>query len=192
MCPNVIYEVANNVEGAARRLRMYYSGGDQSEPDSIGVAFSHDGRTWNKASQNPIFTSDPSAWWEQAKVTAAHVFYDCIDAMYYMFYIGFADIDTASVNVARSKDGLTHWHRHPANPIIAREARNTTSWMRDAVYKPYALYDASRDEWLLWFNGRCGEMEQIGVAVKKGHDLGFDNGTRSCTAASASANAEAE
>ena len=35
-----------------------------------------------------------------------------------MFYIGFRDRDHAQIGLARSKDGITGWERHPANPII--------------------------------------------------------------------------
>ena len=35
-----------------------------------------------------------------------------------MFYIGFRDQDHAQIGLARSKDGITGWQRHPANPII--------------------------------------------------------------------------
>ena len=37
---------------------------------------------------------------------------------YFMFYIGFRDMDHAQIGLARSKDGITGWERHPANPII--------------------------------------------------------------------------
>ena len=41
----------------------------------------------------------------------------------------------------------------------------------DAVYKPYVLFDGKR--WLLWYNGRKGGTEQIGVASHEGEALGF-------------------
>jgi hypothetical protein len=44
-------------------------------------------------------------------------------------------------------------------------------WDHDAVYKPYALFDGRR--WLLWYNGRKGGVEQIGLALHDGEDLGF-------------------
>ena len=69
---------------------------------------------------------------------------------------------------AVSKDGLTNWQRHPANPII-RPGQDR--WDHDAVYKPFAIYDGTR--WLLWYNGRNGGTEQIGLAVHEGEDLGF-------------------
>lgn len=175
MCPNIVYPTPPSSSSLCppHNYRLYYSGGDQTEPDAIGVAFSDDGFRWMKYSHNPIFTPDISSLWESAKVTGAHVFYDQVDDYYYMFYIGFADIDTASISLARSRDGLTGWERHPSNPLIA-PTHDNSSWISDAVYKPYALFDKSRDLWLLWFNGRCGDIEAIGLATKKGHDLGFE------------------
>jgi len=38
-------------------------------------------------------------------------------------------------------------------------------------YKPYAIYDGAK--WLLWYNGRHGGLEQIGLALHPGEDLGF-------------------
>jgi predicted GH43/DUF377 family glycosyl hydrolase len=85
-----------------------------------------------------------------------------------MFYIGFRDEAHAQIGVARSKDGITGWQRHPANPIL-RPGKDR--WDADAVYKPYAIFDGKR--WLLWYNGRRGGAEQIGVAIHDCEDLGF-------------------
>jgi hypothetical protein len=63
---------------------------------------------------------------------------------------------------------VTQWQRHPANPIISPSA---DGWDRDAVYKPFAILDGKR--WLLWYNGRKGGAEQIGLAIHDGVDLGF-------------------
>ena len=82
--------------------------------------------------------------------------------------IGFSDKDHARIGLARSRDGRRGWERHPANPIISPgEGR----WDGDAVYKPYAILDGGR--WLLWYNGRRGGVEGIGLAVHEGEDLGF-------------------
>ena len=170
MCPCVQYDASAPVP-----YRLWYSGGDQYEPDAIGVAFSTDGLRWVKDRANPVLKPDPSAPWEALKVTGAHVFYDEISGWWYSFYIGFLTEDTASINAARSRDGLTGWQRHPANPLIAHG--DADSWLCDAVYKPYVAWEADNSRWLLWFNGRCGDVEAIGVAIHKGHDLGFDHPT---------------
>ncbi len=160
MCPDVIWDAD------ARLFRMWYSGGEQYEPDAIGCATSPDGTNWTKNPTNPIFKSDPKLEWEQYKVTACQVVKD--QGWYLMFYIGFRDIDHAQIGVARSKDGLTNWERLPANPIV----RPTPGgWNHDACYKPYAIFDGQK--WMLWYNGRHGGLEQIGVVTHEGRDLGF-------------------
>ena len=90
------------------------------------------------------------------------------DGWYLMFYIGFRDEGHAQIGIARSRDGIHNWQRHPENPIV-RPGEN--KWDHDACYKPYAIFDGK--QWLLWYNGRSGHVEQIGVAVHDGADLGF-------------------
>jgi len=38
----------------------------------------------------------------------------------------------------------------------------------DACYKPYAIFDGQK--WLLWYNGRHGGLEQIGLVLHPGED----------------------
>jgi len=160
MCPHVVYDAGR------KEYRMWYSGGEQYEPNAIGYATSPDGRKWSKHKGNPIFRPDPSTEWEKDRVTACQVVRQ--GDWHVMFYIGFADRDRAQIGLARSKDGITNWERHPANPII-RPGKDR--WDADAVYKPYAIFDGKR--WLLWYNGRRGGVEQIGVAIHDGEGLGF-------------------
>jgi len=160
MCPHVMWDESGQV------YRMWYSGGEQYEPDAIGYATSPDGRSWTKLAGNPIFKSNPEATWESYKVTACQVLRH--GAWYYMFYIGFRDIDHAQIGVARSSDGITGWQRHHANPIISP---GINQWDQDACYKPFAIFDGRR--WLLWYNGRRGNVEQIGLAIHDTEDLGF-------------------
>jgi predicted GH43/DUF377 family glycosyl hydrolase len=160
MCPCVVWDETT------RRYRMWYSGGEQYEPDAIGYATSSDGRYWTKLTANPIFKADPEIAWERYKVTGCQVLQH--GKWYYMFYIGFRDIDHAQIGLARSPDGVSGWQRHGANPIL-RPGLN--QWDHDACYKPYAIFDGQR--WLLWYNGRHGNGEQIGLAVHEGEDLGF-------------------
>jgi predicted GH43/DUF377 family glycosyl hydrolase len=162
MCPHVIYD------DQTRLFRMWYSGGEQYEPNAIGYAISPDGLHWTEHERNPIFQPDEKSAWEKDRVTACQVTRQ--GDWHVMFYIGFHDRDHAQIGLARSQDGITGWQRHPANPII-RPGQNR--WDQDAVYKPYALFDGRR--WLLWYNGRKGGTEQIGLATHDGGDLGFDN-----------------
>jgi predicted GH43/DUF377 family glycosyl hydrolase len=160
MCPHVVYDADR------KEYRMWYSGGEQYEPNAIGYATSPDGQKWSKHKENPIFRPDPKSEWEKDRVTACQVVR--LGDWHVMFYIGFADRDRAQIGLARSKDGITNWERHPANPIV-RPGKDR--WDADAVYKPYAMFDGKR--WLLWYNGRRGGIEQIGVATRDGEDLGF-------------------
>ncbi len=160
MCPHVIFDEASG------RYRMWYSGGEQYEPNAIGCATSQDGINWTKDERNPIFKANAKNDWEKDRVTACQVIHQ--GDWYLMFYIGFRDRDHAQIGVARSRDGVSGWERHPANPII-RPGKG--KWDQDAVYKPFAIFDGKR--WLLWYNGRRGGVEQIGLATHDGEYLGF-------------------
>jgi len=160
MCPHVLYDEE------AGLYRMWYSGGEQNEPNAIGYATSEDGVTWIKHKDNPIFKPDEKHAWEKDRVTGCQVIHR--DSWFFMFYIGFRDENHAQIGLARSKDGVTGWQRHRSNPLIRP---GMDKWDRDAVYKPFAVFDGQR--WLLWYNGRKGSVEQIGVAVHEGEDLGF-------------------
>jgi predicted GH43/DUF377 family glycosyl hydrolase len=160
MCPHVLYDAEEKL------YRMWYSAGEQYEPNAIGYATSPDGLTWTRHGKGPVFRPDAKNAWEKDRVTGCQVVRH--GGWYLMFYIGFEDQHQARIGVARSKDGITGWERHPANPIL-RPGKGR--WDADAVYKPYAVFDGKR--WLLWYNGRRGNVEQIGVAFHDGEDLGF-------------------
>jgi predicted GH43/DUF377 family glycosyl hydrolase len=160
MCPHVLFDEPS------RQYRMWYSAGEQYEPDAIGYATSPDGLHWNKHRDNPIFKSDPAHAWEQHKVTACQVV--PFDGWFYMFYIGFRDVNHAQIGLARSHDGIGNWQRLASNPIITP---TPDGWDADACYKPWALYDSQSNRWLLWYNGRRGSVEQIGLAEHVGREL---------------------
>lgn len=160
MCPHVLWDET------AGQFRMWYSGGEQYEPDAIGYAHSADGIHWTKHEGNPIFFADPASRWEQNKVTACQVVQH--KGWFLMFYLGFEDVHTSRIGIARSLDGITGWQRLAANPILSPDRG---MWDEDSCYKPYALCENNR--WMLWYNGRRGNMEQIGAAIHEGEDLGF-------------------
>ncbi len=159
MCPHVLWDESEQV------FKMWYSGGEQNEPDAIGYATSKDGLTWKKHTGNPVFSNLKANEWEQHKVTACQIIRR--DNDYLMFYIGFRTEEYAQIGMARSKDGIHNWERLPQNPII----RPGVGWDASAVYKPYVLEEANC--WRLYYNGRNGGHEQIGIAIHDGKDLGF-------------------
>ncbi len=163
MCPDVMWDEEEGL------FKMWYSGGEQYEPNAIGYAVSTDGIHWDKNGEEPVFQADPEHSWEKHKAAGCHVVKT--ENEYIMFYIGYHNEDYAQIGLAKSKNGITEWIRHPLNPIIAPEPEK---WDGEACYKPYAIYDG--EKWLLWYNGRRGHIEQIGVAVHSGFDLGFQEG----------------
>ena len=111
MCPDVMWDEEEQL------YKMWYSGGEKYEPNAIGYAVSKDGIHWKKRAGNPVFQADPENPWEQHKAAGCHVIK--LDGEYLMFYIGYQNEDYAQIGLAKSKDGVSGWMRHPENPIIA-------------------------------------------------------------------------
>ena len=160
MLPQVIWDNNENL------FKMWYAAGEQYEPNEVGYATSPDGIQWTKHKANPVFRANKECKWEQHKTAIGQVLK--LDDWYLVFYIGFRDEHYAQIGIARSKDGITKWERHPENPIIAPDEGN---WDGEACYKPFTIFDG--EKWLLWYNGRQGSLEQIGLAYKVGIELGF-------------------
>lgn len=167
MCPHVLFDEDANI------YKMWYSGGNNHEPNAIGYAESHDGITWKKCASNPIFVCNKDEPWEQNRVAACQVIK--FDGWYYMFYLGFFHIDRGAIGMARSKDGITNWERSKNNPIIAPDR---DSWNDKAVYKPFVMRVGNR--WMLWYNGagyvpnqKEFVVEQIGVATLNSDGFNF-------------------
>lgn len=164
MCPHVNWNEEKQI------YQMYYSGGGYYEPDAIGYAESKDGVTWKK-NEKPLFGPVYKNLWERERTTACQVLFH--KGWYYMFYIGFEDIHKARVCMARSRDGITDWQRHPMNPIICPGP--VDAWDCEAEYKPFVVWEEKNKRWLMWVNGRRSTVEQIGVMIHDGEDLGFDD-----------------
>jgi len=64
------------------------------------------------------------------------------------------------------RDGISNWQRHPA--ILVRVG--TGKWDHNALLQAYC--DIRRKKWLLWYNA-AHALEQIGVVLHEGEDLGF-------------------
>ena len=163
MCPHVMWDKHQ------RLWKMWYSGGEQYEPNAIGYATSGDGLRWEKYAKNPVLTPAPGDEWEKERVTAAQII--VWKGWYYAFYIGFRDVDHAQIGLARSKDGIGNWVRHPANPIV----RPKPEWDADACYKPFAIFADGR--WMLWYNGRNKAFERLALSrtrVKISGSPGYD------------------
>ena len=144
--------------------RMWYSAGETYEPNVLCYAESRDGIKWEKSPLNPILSKNPMKEYEQNRIGGCQVI-PHPTLGYLVFYIGYRDINTACICVAYSEDGVTDFHRCKLNPLIAPTAGG---WDNDSCYKPSALYDKEDNCWRIWYNGRSGGKEFIGLATRQG------------------------
>lgn len=159
MNPCVMYENG--------KYRMWYSAGETCEPNVNAYAESDDGINWKKSRINPIFKCNPEKVYEQDRVGGCQVI-KTEDMGYLMFYIGYEDIDTARICVAKSKDGIRNWERSELNPLIEP---TKGEWDEHATYKPTVLWNEAENKWMLWYNGRRGGEEYMGYAYYGSREL---------------------
>ena len=146
--------------------RMWYAAGEIYEPNVLCYAESRDGLRWEKRKE-PVFEHGEALSWDRARVGACEV-HPLPDGRWAMFYIGYSDIDTARIGCAISADGITGWRRLGANPLVAPDLG---TWNGSACYKPSCVRDEKNNRWMLWYNGRNGAPEYVGMAVHEGLDL---------------------
>ena len=156
MNPCVLYE-----NGA---YRMWYSAGETYEPNVLCYAESLDGVNWKKSPLNPILEKDPANVYEQNRIGGCQMLRHG-KLGYLLFYIGYRDINTACICAAYSENGVTDFRRCKENPLVVP---TPGAWDEDSCYKPSALYDPEKDLWRVWYNGRAGRSEFIGLAEKHG------------------------
>lgn len=154
MNPCVMYDEEKQL------FRMWYAAGENFEPDVLAYAQSADGVNWTKRSQ-PVMTADPGTEYKKCKVGACDII-RMDDGRYCMAYITYQNVDVARIGLAYSDNGIDGWTDDKANPIISPEKNR---WDANAVYKPsVCIKDGAM---MLWYNGRSGSKESIGMAIKK-------------------------
>jgi predicted GH43/DUF377 family glycosyl hydrolase len=151
----------------AKLFKMWYSAGDVDDPASIGYAESSDGLVWKKFTE-PVFTRLKDTVLERERVYGCHVIKE--KGWYIMFYTAVQDHNKERICLARSRDGITGWERHPSNPIITWGQFG--AWDVESVSIPFPLHLAGR--WLCYYTGRNFSNHRIGVLIHDGDDLGFD------------------
>jgi sucrose-6-phosphate hydrolase SacC (GH32 family) len=166
MNPYVIYDENEKL------FKMWYAAGETYEPDVIAYATSEDGINWNKFDENPIFkANEDKSTLDSYKVGGCEVHKFSNDE-YIMFYIGYVDLDTAGVFVATSKNGVTDWTRYGNSPII-KSTKGTFD--EEACYKPSAIWNEKNNMWMVWYNGRTGNKEYIGLSTCNKYDFLSEN-----------------
>ena len=153
MCPFVLWDEENSI------YRMWYSGGEQYEPDAIGYATSKDGIHWDRL-ENPIFVPRADSYWQCKKVTAPFVLE--VDGGYVMYYIGFDGSGHSAVGAVCSEDGISGWTEHPDNPLIAGK---DGSWDHNGICK-VSIIEEESGGCKLWYNGCNRQREEIGILLK--------------------------
>lgn len=154
MNPDVIYDEEENI------FKMWYAAGETYEPDVIAYATSRDGVNWNKYNENPILKANENKRaLDNFKVGGCDV-HKISNNSYIMFYIGYTDIDTARIFIAKSQDGMK-WERN-GKAVISPQKDKFDS---EACYKPTAIFDSKNNKWMIWYNGRTANKEYIGLAT---------------------------
>ena len=143
-------------------FRMWYAAGENYEPDVIGYAESSDGVVWKKYPE-PLIRKDETIKYRCFKVGACDVI-KTADGKHLMVYIVYQNLDVSRIAMAVSDDGIHHWHDVSDLPILSP---GEGKWDGHAVYKPTICYDEEKDILNLWYNGRLGTYERIGMASLK-------------------------
>ncbi len=152
---------------AEQLYKMWYSAGEIREADAIGYATSRDGVSWRKFGQNPIFAHRDGRYFEVSKVEGA-----CIvrqDSWYYLFYMGVDGDGITGIGLARSKDGVTGWERHPSNPVYAG---TDGAWDWLGARGPSVMVDG--DTVKMWYTGLNRLGRSIWMLEHPGAGLAFD------------------
>ena len=152
MNPHVIWD--------ENKYKMWYAAGETYEPNVICYAESLDGVNWKKYSQNPIITHGSKEDFDCDRVGGCEV-HKLPDGSYIMFYIGYTDIDTARIGIKTSLNGID-WKPYKDNPIVSPSEGEFDG---NACYKP-SVYIGDNTI-MLWYNGRLGDSEAIGMVYKK-------------------------
>lgn len=144
-------------DSESRLYRMWYTAGENYEPDVLCYAESPDGVSWKKNTES-IMGADRKNPYKRHKVGACDVVKT--DGGYVMAYIAYQNLDVCRIALAASADGIHGWDDIYEEPVIGpREGK----WDGHAVYKPTICM--GEEVICLWYNGRSGTLERIGMAT---------------------------
>jgi hypothetical protein len=86
-----------------------------------------------------------------------------------MFYMGVDGDGISCAGLARSRDGVTNWVRHPSNPVYAA-TDGTWDWIGVRGLSILAEDDRIR----MWYTGVDRTLRTLGMIEHPGIDLSFD------------------
>ena len=158
---------------------MWYTGqfhsGDRGGTSHIFYAVSEDGIHFQRKQDEPVLW--PEEPWEKSSLMCPDVMWDEEEQLYKMWYSGGEKYEPNAIGYAVSKDGI-HWEKRAGNPCFSGQIRRIRSLRRiraRGMERPAInpMRSMTENRWMLWYNGRKGHVEQIGVAVHEGWELGF-------------------
>ncbi len=158
------------------RFHLFYLQAPRSLPDPelrhtcarVGHAVSADLRTWQPC-QPALEPGSAGAWDDLAIWTGSVVERS---GVYYQFYTAINQAEQGRVQrigLAISTD-LTHWERHPGNPVLTADPRwyetaNQHPAGEEHWRDPYVIFDAERGAWLMFLCARANDGPLDGRGV---------------------------
>lgn len=142
------------------KFKMWYATGETYEPNTISYAESKDGFDWKKRS-HPIKHKDQSNPYSKDRVGGPEVL--LLDNTYYLFYIGYSDINTGYIMLSSSAIGTSDFTDYKY-PLVTS---SLAGFDKDSVYKPTVHYRPEDDTLFIWYNGRNQSLETIGLVKVK-------------------------
>lgn len=146
--------------------RMWYSAGEYKLCGGIGYAYSYDGVRWYRDFQQPVLSG--------AEIRPESCCVVKQDNWHYLFYVDLkisADHypNHGCICLARSRDGVHMWEKHPDNPVVAP---SDVWWDFSGVERPCVIPAACG--YAMWYGGenRSKYMHnthlESGIAVHEG------------------------
>ncbi len=142
------------------QYRLWYTGFSPTlnAPPAIGYATSPDGFHWTKHANNPVLSSTPGTF-ENDAVFEPVVVYD--GARFHMWYDGASQSATVyAIGYATSSDGI-NWTKHPGNPVL--QSGPSGSWDGQGVFPSTVLFDGSNFK--MWYSGVRQDTARTGYAT---------------------------
>lgn len=140
--------------------RMWFAGFNPTlnAPPAIGYATSPDGFHWTKYTNNPVLSSTPGTF-ENDAVFEPVVVYD--GTRFHMWYAGASQSGTAyAVGYATSSDGI-NWTKHANNPVL--QPGPPRSWDEQGVFPSAVIFDGSTFK--MWYSGIKQDFARTGYAT---------------------------
>jgi predicted GH43/DUF377 family glycosyl hydrolase len=141
------------------RFWYWYVGGSKELP-KLGLARSHDGRTFTKE-RDPVLDTGPRGSWDERGVADPYVIRS--GAYFYLFYLGQDRARRQRLGVARSTDGV-HFEKLRTNPVL--ELGEDGNFDEQGLGEP-AVWHSLGWYWMLYTGRDRDERRRMGLAQSR-------------------------